>query len=266
MAIHPTAIIDPQATLGEVEVGPYAVIGPGVTLADGVKIGPHVVLSGPLTVGKGTVIHAHASIGGDPQDLKYAGESSELIIGENNTIREYVSINRGTAKGGGVTRVGDNNLLMANSHVGHDCVVGDGCVLANSVALAGHVQVGDGAVLGGLAGVHQHARIGRFAMVGAGAMVSLDVPPFCMAQGDRARLFGLNVIGLRRAGMGADVLAVLRAAYRELFRSSTPMRIAADKLPQDFPDSPEVAELADFIEHSTRGICRATASEATDGR
>ncbi|MED5373586.1 MAG: acyl-ACP--UDP-N-acetylglucosamine O-acyltransferase [Myxococcota bacterium] len=259
MAIHATAVVDPAAELGDVEVGPFAVIGAGVTLEDGVRVGSHAVLQGTLSVGGGTVIHPHAVVGGDPQDLKYDGEASSLILGRDNIIREYVTLNRGTAKGGGVTRIGSGNLFMANSHVGHDCVVGDNCVLANSVALGGHVQVGDGAVLGGLAGVHQHARIGRYAMVGAGAMVSLDVPPFCMAQGDRARLFGLNVIGLRRAGMGADLLKELRAAYRELFRSSTPLRMAAERLATENPEHSEILEIVRFIEESQRGVCRASA-------
>lgn len=261
MAIHPSAIIDPAAELGDVEVGPYAIIGPEVRLADGVVVGAHVVLEGPTTIGARTRIHPFACIGGPPQDLKYAGERSTLEIGQDNVLREYVTIHRGTAGGGGVTRVGNHNLFMANSHVAHDCTVGDHCVFANSVAVAGHVVVQDRAVLGGLAGVHQHARIGRCAMVGAGAMVALDVPPFTIAQGDRARLFGLNIIGLRRAGYDIDVIGRLRQAYRELFSGTAPLRMAAERVRETWVDDAEVTELARFVEDSTRGVCRSAGAE-----
>lgn len=263
MAIHSTAIVDPAAELGDVEIGPYAIVGAEVKLADGVVVGPHVVLAGPMTIGAGTRIHPFATLGGDPQDLKYAGERSELHIGRDNIIRENVTMHRGTAGGGAVTTVGNHNLFMANSHVAHDCTVGDHCVFANSVALAGHVTVQDRAVLGGLAGVHQHARIGRCAMVGAGAMVALDVPPFTIAQGDRARLFGLNIIGLRRAGMDADQVKRLRQAYRELFGGTAPLRMTAERL-RESAEHADVVELAAFIESSVRGVCRAAGHEGVD--
>jgi UDP-N-acetylglucosamine acyltransferase len=261
--VHSTAIVDSKAELGDVTVGPYAVIGAGVQLADGVQVGPHAVLQGPMSIGVGTKIHAFASLGGDPQDLKYAGENTRLEIGARNIIREYVSMNRATGEGS-VTRVGDDNLFMANSHVAHDCTVGSGCVFANSVAIAGHVHIHDGAVLGGLVGVHQHARVGRLAMVGAGAIVSLDVPPFTVAQGDRARLFGLNVIGLRRAGVDKDVRVALRRAYRVLFGGTEPLRMAAERLGREFADVPEVQELAGFVQSTTRGVCRSTAAEVPE--
>ena len=264
MAIHPTAIVDPAAELGDVEIGPYAIIGPEVQLADGVVVGAHAVIEGPTRVGARTRIHPFACLGGAPQDLKYAGERSSLEIGQDNVIREYVTLHRGTAGGGLVTRVGNHNLFMANSHVAHDCVVGDHCVFANSVAIAGHVVVQDRAVLGGLAGVHQHARIGRCAMVGAGAMVALDVPPFTIAQGDRARLFGLNIIGLRRAGYDIGVIGRLRQAYRELFGGTAPLRMAAERVRETWAEDAEVSELAAFVESSVRGVCRAAGSEAED--
>ncbi len=255
--IHRTAVVDPRAELGAVEVGPFAVIGAGVQLADGVEIGPHAVIYGPTTLGAGSKVHAFACIGGDPQDLKYDGEPTSLRIGEDNTFREYVTINRGTVQGGGVTEIGDGNLFMACSHLAHDCKVGSGCIIANSVGIAGHVELQDGAVLGGLAAIHQFARVGRCAMVGGGAMVAQDVPPFMVAQGDRARLYGLNIIGLRRAGFGSEATAKLRHAYRELFSKGTPLRIAIERVRESDGDVPEVVELLDFLAGSSRGICRA---------
>ncbi len=260
MGIHPTAVVDPAAELGDVEIGPFAVIGPDVQLQDGVVVMAHAVLIGPTTVGAGTRIHPHATIGGDPQDLKYRGEQSRLEVGCDNVIREYVTINRGTELGGGVTRIGDSNLFMANSHVAHDCQIGSHCVFANSAAVAGHAIIHDRAVLGGLSGVHQHARIGRCAMVGAGAMASLDVPPFTIANGDRARLYGLNIIGLKRAGFTADTISLLRNAYRELFGGTAPLRMAAERLRERY-DADEVHELARFVEASTRGVCRSAGYE-----
>lgn len=264
MAIHPTAIIHPSAELGEVEIGPYAVIGAGVVLEDGVQIGAHVVVDGPTRVGARTRIFPFAAVGGDPQDLKYKGEHSALEIGTDNLIREYVTINRGTAAGGGVTRVGDHNLFMANSHIAHDCTIGSWCVFANSAAVAGHVEVQDRVVLGGLSGVHQHARIGRCAMLGAGAMASLDVPPFTIAQGDRARLYGVNIIGLRRAGYDSRLMEVLRSTYRDLFGGAAPLRMAAERVREAFPDIPEVVEMANFVLGAHRGVCRSAGYDNQD--
>lgn len=265
MSIHPTAVVDPDANLSDdVEVGPFAVIGPGVTLAKGVRIGPHAVLTGTTRVGERTRIHAHAAIGGDPQDRKYDGEQTALEIGPDNIFREFTTVNRGTVQGGGVTRIGTGNLFMAYSHVAHDCVIGNHAVLANSVALAGHVEVGDRAVLSGLVAVHQYARVGRCAMIGGGGMVAQDVPPFMIAQGDRARLFGLNIVGLRRAGLHADTIAALKQAYRELFGQGRPLRIAMEHARQQFVDVPEVTELLHFIEGSNRGICRAAGHDGDE--
>lgn len=265
MAVHPTAIIDDAAVLHDgVDIGPYAVIGADVVLHEGVSVGSHAVVVGPTVVGAGTRIFHHAVVGEEPQDKKYAGGTSRLVIGERNTIREFVSINRGTERGGGLTQVGDDNFFMAYSHVAHDCTVGNGCVLANSVALAGHVTICDHAVLGGLVGVHQHSRIGRCSMLGGGAMAAQDVPPFTIAQGDRARLFGLNIVGLRRNGFDRDTISALKGAYRELFAQGTPLRIALEQVREFYVDVPEVIELVSFIEASSvRGVCRSAGNEPT---
>lgn len=261
MAIHPTAIIDPAAELGaDVEVGPFAVIRAGVVVGDRCRIGSHVVLTGPTTIGEECRFYPFSSIGEDPQDLKYRGEESRLVVGARNTFRESTTVNRGTAGGGGVTRIGSDNLFMAGSHVAHDCVVGDHCVFANYAAIAGHVTVQDRVILGGFSGVHQHSRIGRCAMVGAAAMAAQDVPPFTICQGDRARLFGLNIVGLRRAGFPRPVLQALRSAYREVFHEGRPMRIALEQVREVYADIPEVIELVDFCESSQRGICRSSGS------
>jgi UDP-N-acetylglucosamine acyltransferase len=266
MRIHPTAIIDPAARLADdVLIGPYAVIGAGVTLAEGVQIGAHACISGITSIGARTRVHPHSVLGEDPQDKKYAGEPTRLEIGTDNTFREFSTANRGTIKGGGLTRIGDHNLFMAYSHVAHDCWVGDRCVFANCASLAGHVRVEDDAILGGLTAVHQHSRIGRCAMLAGGAKVAQDVPPFTMVQGDRARLFGLNVVGLRRGGLHLETLQALRGAYRELFQQGLPLRVALDQVREVYVDIPEVQELVDFIESSRRGICRAAAADPAPG-
>ncbi len=262
MSIHPTAIVDPAAELApDVEIEAYVVIRGAVRLGAGVRVGPHAVLTGPTEIGEHTRIFPHAAIGDDPQDLKYRGEPTRLIVGARNVFREHVTVNRGTALGGGLTIVGDDNLFMAGSHVAHDCRVGSHVVFANCAAVAGHVTIADRAVLGGFAGVHQHSRVGRCAMVGAGAMAAQDVPPFTIAQGDRARLFGLNVVGLRRAGVKLDVLQALKQAYREVFHPGTPMRIALEQVREVYADVPEVVELVEFCEGSTRGICRSAGAD-----
>jgi len=260
MGIHPTAIVDPASELGDVEIGPYAIVGAGVSLADGVSLDAHAIVQGRTRVGENTRIHSFACIGGDPQDLKYQGEDTLLTIGRDNTFREYCTVHRGTTQGGGVTRVGDGCLFMANTHIAHDCQVGDGCIFANSAAIGGHVIVGDHAVLGGLAGVHQFGRVGRRAMVAGGAMAALDVPPFSIAQGDRARLFGLNIVGLRREGYKSDDIATLRKVWRVLFARSMPLRIAVGKVRETWGHVPEAIEMVEFIEGSRRGICRAATS------
>jgi UDP-N-acetylglucosamine acyltransferase len=231
------------------------VLGPGVV------VDSHAVVLGPTRIGPRSRVHHHAVIGGDPQDLKFRGEPSALEIGSDNTFREFCTVNRGTDHGGGLTRIGDHNLLMAYVHVAHDCQIGDHCILANSVNLAGHVQLQDHAVLGGLVGVHQHSRIGRCAMVGGGGMAAQDVPPFTIAQGDRARLFGLNIVGLRRKGFSAAAVSALRGAYRELFHQGQSLRIAIEVVRESYAESPEAMELVSFIEGSQRGICRSAGTD-----
>ena len=259
MSVHSTAVVEAGAQLGEgVQIGPFAVIESDVQLGDGVIIGPHAVIHSGTVIGARTRVHAHAVLGGAPQDKKHDGSATRLEIGPDNEFREFVTANRGSSEGGGTTRIGARNLFMANCHVAHDCSVGNDVVMANSVALAGHVEIGDRAVLGGLAAVHQRCRIGREAMVGGGAMAALDVPPFTIAQGDRARLFGLNIVGLRRAGRSAEVISALKGAYRELFHDAQPLRIALEHVRNSYSQVPEVLEMVSFVEGSQRGVCRST--------
>ena len=255
--LHPTAIIDPCAELAsEVEVGPYSVIGAGVKIGKGTKIHSHVVVQGRTTLGEGNVIFPFATVGSPPQDLKYRGEPSELVIGNRNTIREFVSLNPGTTGGGMVTRVGDQNLLMMYCHIAHDCSVGSRNVIANGATLGGHVVIEDFVIVGGLVGIHQFVRIGSSAILGAGSMVAMDVPPFCNATGDRAKLRGLNLEGLKRRGFDKTVIDAIRKAYRIVFQSKLKTDKALAKIRQDLPGIPEVDALVSFIANSRRGICR----------
>ena len=263
MAIHPTAIVDPSAELGEVELGAYAVVGPRVRLANGVFLGPHAVVLRDTELGERTRVEAGAILGGDPQDLKHdRAAHTRLVVGADNVFREFSSAHRGSSDGRGITVVGDGNYFMANSHIAHDCKVGNGVMFANSAAIAGHVEVQDGAVLGGLCAVHQYARIGRLVMLGGGAMCAQDVPPFSIAQGDRARLYGLNVIGLRRAGLSVDTVGALKEAFRILFVNDMPRRTAIGMVQEQLGTVPEVAELVAFLESSARGVCRAALGQA----
>jgi len=220
LAIHPTAIVDRHAELdSSVEVGPYAVIGPKVKIGARTRVGPHAVIEGDTTIGEENVIFQFASVGAIPQDLKYAGEPTRLVIGKANRIREFSTVHIGTAGGGGVTRIANGCLLMAQSHVAHDVQLGDGCILANSVALAGHVVVEDHVIFGGLAAVHQFTRIGRLAFVSGGAMVTQDVPPYVTVQGDRAEVVGINTVGLTRAHFDEHAQARVKGASKIVFRS-----------------------------------------------
>jgi UDP-N-acetylglucosamine acyltransferase len=255
--IHPSAVIDPHAELAEdVEVGPYAVIGAGVQIGKGSKIKAHAVVEGKTTIGAGNVIFQFASVGSQPQDLKYKGEPSELVIGDRNTIREYVSLNPGTSGGGMVTRVGNQNLLMMYCHIAHDCILGDRNIVANGATLGGHVMLEDFCIVGGLAGIHQFVRVGAGAILGAGSMVSKDVPPYCNATGDRATLHGLNAEGMRRRGFSKEQIDNVRKAYRIMFQSKLLTRAAVEKVRSDIPQTPEVVQFIDFITQSKRGICR----------
>jgi UDP-N-acetylglucosamine acyltransferase len=255
--VHPTAVVHPGARLHEtVEVGPYSVIGEKVTIGAGTRVAPHVVIEGRTTIGERNRIFQFASVGGAPQDLKYAGEDTQLIIGDGNTIRESVTMNIGTVGGGGVTRVGNNNLFMAYSHVAHDCVVGNGCIIANSVALAGHVQLEDSVILGGLSAVHQFTRLGKHAFIAGGSMVVMDVPPYCTAQGDRAELAGLNVVGLQRHGFSEEQIGRIKEAYKILFRSKLQLAEAMDRLKAEMGGQSEIDYLVDFVNQSKRGLTR----------
>ncbi len=257
MSIHPTAVIAPGAELdATVEVGPYAVIGPRVKIGPRTKVGALAVIEGHTTIGADNHIFHHTSVGAIPQDLKYAGEPTKLVIGDKNQIREFATVHLGTAQGGGVTRVGSSCLLMANSHVAHDCVVGDHVVIANSSALAGHVVVEDHVIFGGLSGVHQFSRVGQYAFISGGAMVTMDVPPYCCAQGDRAQLSGLNTVGLTRAGFTPEAIARVKAAYKMVFRGGLGLREALARVTAEFGGHPEIDHFVRFIEGSERGIAR----------
>jgi UDP-N-acetylglucosamine acyltransferase len=233
------------------------VIGPHVEIDADSWIGPHAVIGGRTRLGAQTQVFPYASVGTPPQDLKYRGEPSRLEMGDGNIVREYVSINPGTAAGGLLTRIGDRCLFMVSSHVAHDCLVGSHVVLANGAALGGHVVVEDYGIVGGLAGVHQYVRLGESSLCAAGAMVSMDVPPFCTAAGDRARLRGLNTIGLRRRGLTAAAITALKQAYRLLFQSGRPRRDALVQARAQFGAVPEVGRLLAFVTASRRGVCRA---------
>jgi UDP-N-acetylglucosamine acyltransferase len=255
--IHQTALINRQAEIdSDVEIGPYSVIGAGVKIGKETKVASHVVIEGRTSLGQGNTIYQFATIGSRPQDLKYRGEASELIIGKHNTIREYVSLNPGTAGGGMVTRVGDHNLLMMHCHIAHDCLIGSHNIIANGATLGGHVVVEDHVIVGGLVGIHQFARIGSGAILGAGSMVSKDVPPFCNATGDRARLRGLNLEGLKRRGFTTAAIDALKKAYRIIFQSKLKTKDALDKVRREVSTTAEIDMLLAFIAQSQRGICR----------
>jgi UDP-N-acetylglucosamine acyltransferase len=229
--IHPSAIVDTGAELAaDVEVGPYAVIGPQVVLGEGTTVGPHAVIEGPTRIGRHNRIHAHATLGGAPQDKKYRGEPTRLEVGDGNTFRECVTVNRGTVQDGGVTRIGHDNWVMAYVHIAHDCLVGDHTILANTTNLAGHVQIGDWVILGGCSQVHQFCKIGAHAMTGVSTVVLHDIPPFVMASGNTAQAHGMNTEGLRRRGFSAPSLAALRQAYKTLYRSGLTLQQAREAL------------------------------------
>lgn len=257
MNIHPTAIISPDATLAEgVEVGPYSIIGPDCHIGKDTIIGPHVVIESHTDIGEGCRISQFASLGGAPQDLKYRGEATRVVIGNHNTIREYVTINRATTADIGITRIGNHNLLMTYCHVAHNCQLGNHIVMANAANLAGHIHVEDFAIIGGLSGVHQFTRIGAHCIIGGASAVTKDVPPFVMASGNFAKLFGLNMIGLKRRGFTEETLQALKKAYRIVFRSSMLLSAAIEKVEQEVEDLPEVRQFLTFIKESKRGLCR----------
>jgi UDP-N-acetylglucosamine acyltransferase len=255
--IHPSAHVDPGARLGaNVHVGPFAVIGEDVEIGDGCRIGPHCVISGPTTLGRDVVVHAHATLGNDPQDKKYRGERSQLIVGDRNTFFEFTTISRGTADGGGVTRIGNDNWIMAYVHVAHDCVIGDQCILANNATLAGHASLGDWVILGGFAAIHQFCKIGAHAFIGMGSLVNADVPPFVMVADRYAEPRGINSEGLKRRGFDAERIGAIKRAYRALYMSGRPMTEVREQLAAGAAESQDVRLMLEFIERSERGLLR----------
>jgi UDP-N-acetylglucosamine acyltransferase len=269
--IHPTAVVSDGAEIGQgTRVGPYSIIGPNVKIGAGCLIHSHVVVTGRTTIGNNNTIYQFASVGAEPQDLKFHNEPSELVIGDNNTIREYVTLQPGTEGGGMITTIGSHNLFMVCSHIGHDCKVGNHNVIANSAAISGHVEIGDHVIIGGLAGIHQFVRIGNHAFLAGGAKVTQDIPNYCLAQGDRAVLFGVNVVGLKRHGFSLDDIRTIKIAYRRLFLGSGKMQdkisaliveITADKTTV----SPAIQEFIDFVASSKRGIATASLSRENEG-
>jgi UDP-N-acetylglucosamine acyltransferase len=255
--IHPTAIVDPQARIGAgVEIGPYTVIGQHVEIGEDCCIGAHAVITGHTRIGARNHIYHSVSLGEAPQDKKYRGEATRLEIGDGNTIREFCTFNRGTAQDAGVTRVGDDNWIMAYVHLAHDCQVGSHTIFANNAQLAGHVHVGDYAVLGGFTGVHQFCRVGAHSITAIGAVVLQDVPPYIIASGNAARPYGINAEGLRRRGFAAEIINQLRRAYRTLYKSGLTLDEAKRELEGQSTACSEIGELVAFLTASTRGIVR----------
>lgn len=257
MSIHPTAIVDQDARIGpEVEIGPYTVVGKHAEIGEGCRIGAYVVIAGHTSIGARNHIYHYVSLGEAPQDKKYGGEATRLEIGEDNTIREFCTFNRGTAQDAGVTRVGSHNWFMAYVHLAHDCQVGSHTIFANNSQLAGHVHIGDYAVLGGFTGVHQFCRVGAHSITAIGAVVLQDVPPYITASGNTARPHGINSEGLKRRGYTAQTINRLKRAYRTLYKSGLTLEEAKGELMQQTEECPEVRVLLDFLTGSSRGIIR----------
>ena len=256
-SIHPTAVIAPDAELGDgVEVGAYAVIGPGVVIGRNTRVGPHAVIEGPSRIGADNQIFQFASVGSAPQDKKYRGEPTRLEIGDRNVIRECVTLNRGTTKDQGVTTIGSDNLFMAYAHVAHDCRVGSNCVLANNATLGGHVHLGDWVIMAGFSGIHQFCKVGAHAFIANNAAVTRDVPPYVMAVGQPAAAHSVNAEGLKRRGFTPDQIRNLRNAFRVLYRSGLKLTDATAQLAALADEQPEVRAIVDFLPLSTRSIVR----------
>ncbi len=261
--VHPTAVVAPGATLGSgCSVGPYSVIGPSVRIGAGTRVGSHVVIEGHTSIGEGNTIYQFASIGSEPQDLKFKGEASTLTIGDKNIIREYVTLQPGTEGGGMKTVIGNGNLFMANTHVGHDSIIGDSNVFANSSALSGHVIIGNKVTVGGLSGIHQFVRVGDLAILGGGSMVTKDIPPFTMAQGDRAELIGLNLVGLERRGYTSEQIALLKGLYRDTLRAKGLLKDKIAQAREMLKDFDAGNFFLDFIASSERGVALPRRSRA----
>jgi UDP-N-acetylglucosamine acyltransferase len=256
--IHPTAQIDPSARIADnVSIGAYTVIGADVVIGEGTSIGPHVVIEGPTVIGRDNRISQFASIGGPPQDKKWKGERTELVIGDRNLIREFVTINRGTGDGGGITRVGNDNWLLAYVHVAHDCQIGNHVVFSNYSALAGHAEIGDWTILSGFSGVHQFCKVGAHAFIGMGCLVGSDVPPFVMmANETRGRPRGINSEGLKRRGFDTARIAAIKRAYRTLYMAGLPLAEAREQLMAQAETSEDVRQMLEFIDRSERALAR----------
>lgn len=256
--VHPSAVVEPGARLGDgVSIGAFCHVASEVEIGDGTTLGPHCSVAGPTRIGRDNRFVGHCAIGGEPQDKKFQGERVELVIGDGNTFREFVTINRGTAGGGGVTRIGDRNWMLAYVHVAHDCIVGNDCVFSNNATLAGHVTVGDHVILSGFAGVHQFCRIGSHAFVGMGAFVNGDVPPFVMvAQQDYGKPRGINAEGLKRRGFGPERIAAIKRAYRALYVAGGSLDEARAKLADIAGDSEDVRLLLEFVNSGERPLLR----------
>ena len=257
MKIHPTAIVSPDSYIGEgVEIGPYSVIGRDVRIGNNTAVASHVVIEDGSHIGENCQISQFSCIGGIPQDLKFQGEETRVVIGNYNNIREYVTINRATREDLGVTTIGDHNLIMAYCHVAHNCQLGNRIVIANASHLAGHVLVEDYAVIGGLAGIHQFTRLGAHCMIGGASAVNRDVPPFVTVSGNHARLYGLNLIGMKRRGFKEETIKALKDAYRIIFRSGILLNRAIEIVEKEGNVIPEVRRFLEFIRASKRGVCR----------
>lgn len=255
--IHETAIVHPKAEVGEnVEIGAYSIVRENVTIGSRTKIGPHVVIDPYVDIGSDCRIFQFAAIGAEPQDLKFSGEKTFVKIGSGNVIREFVTIHRGTADGSSVTEIGEDNLIMAYSHIAHDCKLGRRIVLSNNATLGGHITIGDYSVIGGLVAIHQFVRVGNFAFIGGKSAVVKDIPPYMIAAGDRAKLHGLNVVGLKRQGFSNNTLAMLKKAYRLVFRIGLTLNEAIERVAAEVEQVPEVVHLIEFIKSSERGITR----------
>jgi UDP-N-acetylglucosamine acyltransferase len=260
--IHPSAIVEPGAQIAEdVEIGPWCEVGADVRIGPGTRVGSHVVLAGRTSIGGGNRIFPFCSLGTEPQDKKYAGEPTELVIGEGNTIREYCLFNTGTAQGGGVTRIGSGNWIMAYAHVAHDCLLGDHVIVANGVQIAGHVVVGDYAIIGGTSAVHQFVRVGAHTMSGGGSILLQDLPPFVLCNGNPARPHGIHIEGLRRRGFDDDTIGELRRAYKIVYRDNVPLAQAREALAAQIGQAPEASRaalraFADFLAVPGRGLAR----------
>jgi UDP-N-acetylglucosamine acyltransferase len=255
--IHPTAIVDPKAEIdANVEIGPFCIVKDGVRIRKGTKLLSNVTVEGNTVIGENCTIYPFSSLGFAPQDLKYKGEDTKLVIGSGNIIREYASIHRASVGGEGATIIGNNSFLMAYVHVAHDCVIGSNVIMTNAATLAGHVVVEDYAYIGGLVAVHQFTRIGSYAMVGGFSGIGQDIPPYMIASGARAKLFGPNTIGLQRRGFTEKTINEIKKAYKILFREKRTLKDALEQVKEEFSSSPEIMHLIEFIEKNKRGICR----------